>query len=69
LQFPCEVTAENVADFLREDDKFVLRANGPSGVQRLEMESEQNLPAFETLGNLLLSNILNAMTDTPRWLV
>ncbi|HWA75895.1 MAG TPA: gamma-glutamyl-gamma-aminobutyrate hydrolase family protein [Polyangiaceae bacterium] len=66
LQFHCEVTAANVADFLREDDKYVARANGPAGVQRLKLETEHYLPSFEAVGNLLLRNLLNVMTDTPR---
>lgn len=66
LQFHCEVGATNIADFLREDAGFVLRANGPQGVQRLEAETQRYLPTFVGIGNSLLRNILNAMTSSPR---
>jgi GMP synthase-like glutamine amidotransferase len=63
LQFHCELDTQHVADFLREDRDYVIKANGPEGPQRIERDTERLMPSFQQVGDGLLRNILRAMTE------
>jgi GMP synthase-like glutamine amidotransferase len=65
LQFHCEVAAQDVEGFLRADLEFAVRANGPDAAARIRRDTERNLSTLNALGDLLLGNILAAMTG-PR---
>lgn len=62
LQFHCEVDTPHVEDFLRADADFVVRANGPDGVARLRADTARYLDDSRSAGDVLLRNILRAMT-------
>ena len=62
LQFHCEVEAQHVEAFLRADAGFVVRANGPEGVARLGAETGRWVDLSRSAGDVLLGNILRAMT-------
>jgi GMP synthase-like glutamine amidotransferase len=64
LQFHCELDSQHVADFLREDRDYVIKANGPEGPQRIERDTERLMPSFQRLGEQLLGNILRAMMES-----
>ena len=61
LQFHCETTREDIENFLREDAGFVVKANGPDGVDQLRRDTARHFDAFREVGDRLLSNILRAM--------
>jgi len=62
LQFHCEVDREHVEDFLRADADFVIRANGDDGVAELRTETARYIDASRSVGDVLLQNIVRAMT-------
>ncbi len=61
LQFHCEVEREHVATFLREDESFVLKANGPDGVALVRAQTERYFDDARRVGDQLLNAILDAM--------
>ena len=63
LQFHCEVGRHDVAEFLRTDADYVVQANGPDGVARIEDDTERFFTESRHVGDLLLRNILRAMTE------
>ncbi len=62
LQFHCEVEREHVATFLREDEAFVVRANGPDGVALVRAQTERYIDEARRVGDLLLNSILDALS-------
>jgi GMP synthase (glutamine-hydrolysing) len=61
LQFHCEVDADHVDVFLRGDGDYVVRANGPDGVDRLRRETARHAGEAGRLADVLLGNIVRAM--------
>jgi GMP synthase (glutamine-hydrolysing) len=66
LQFHCETSGEDIEAFLREDGDFVVKANGPGGVERLRAETPRHLGAFGEMGDRLLRNLVRAMGRITR---
>jgi|SRR5580704_247332 GMP synthase (glutamine-hydrolysing) len=64
LQFHCETTPLDVENFLREDEAFVVRANGADGVGELRRATAQHIAEFRTVGDELLGKILGQMSET-----
>lgn len=62
LQFHCEVGRADVDAFLRADADYVVQANGADGVARIEADTERLFIASRHVGDLLLRNVLRAMT-------
>jgi GMP synthase (glutamine-hydrolysing) len=62
LQFHCEVEHEHVEAFLGADADFVVLANGGDGVARLRADTARDLDSSRRVGDVLLRNILRAMT-------
>jgi len=63
LQFHCEVGRAEAEAFLRADAEYVLQANGPDGAARIAADTERFLTESRHAGDLLLRNILRAMTE------
>jgi len=63
LQFHCEVGSAEVDAFLRADADYVAQANGPDGGARIVADTERFCTASRHAGDLLLRNILRAMTE------
>jgi GMP synthase-like glutamine amidotransferase len=63
LQFHCELQAQHVEDFLREDRDYVLKANGADGVERIQRDTAHLMGSFQVVGDRLLRNILRAMSE------
>ncbi|MBY0274041.1 gamma-glutamyl-gamma-aminobutyrate hydrolase family protein [Candidatus Binatia bacterium] len=62
LQFHCEVGRGDVDAFLRANANYVAQANGPDGVARIAADTEQLFVESRHVGDVLLRNILRAMT-------
>lgn len=62
LQFHCEVGRRDVDAFLRADADYVVQANGPDGIARIAADTERLFVESRHVGDLLLRNILRAMT-------
>lgn len=62
LQFHCEAAPDHVEAFLREDADFVLRTQGPGGVERIRCDTEHCAERSWLTGQRFLGNILDAMT-------
>jgi GMP synthase-like glutamine amidotransferase len=65
LQFHCEVEELHVDGFSRADADFVVRANGPDGVDKLRAETRERIASTRKVADALLGNVLDAMM-TPR---
>jgi GMP synthase-like glutamine amidotransferase len=63
LQFHCELDTQHVHAFLREDRDYVLKANGPHGVEGIQRDTARLMGSFQALGDRLLRNILRAMSE------
>jgi GMP synthase (glutamine-hydrolysing) len=61
LQFHCEVDELHVEGFSQADADFVIRANGPDGVEKLRAETSQRIASTRKVADALLGNILEAM--------
>jgi GMP synthase (glutamine-hydrolysing) len=62
LQFHCETRAQDVDNFLREDEAFVVRAHGADGVGELRRATAQHLAELRAVGDNLLGRILKQMS-------
>lgn len=62
LQFHCEVGRRDVEAFLSADADYVVLANGPDGVARIAADTERLFLESRHVGDVLLRNILRAMT-------
>jgi GMP synthase-like glutamine amidotransferase len=63
LQFHCEVGRTEVAEFRRADADYVAQANGADGDARIAADTERVFAESRRVGDLLLRNILRAMTE------
>jgi GMP synthase (glutamine-hydrolysing) len=63
LQFHCELGAEMIATWVREDAAYVTLANGPDGGPRILADTDRHLPQASKIGDRLLGNILDEMTS------
>jgi len=61
VQFHVEITAEEVAVWVREDAEYVRLANGSGGAARILEDTVRYMPRHETVGDRLIENILRAM--------
>lgn len=62
LQFHCEVDADTIADWVREDASFVELANGAEGGKRILTDTARYLPRHREIGDRLLANTLADIT-------
>jgi GMP synthase (glutamine-hydrolysing) len=63
LQFHCEVGRDEVAAFRRADADYVTQANGADGDARIAADTERVFAESRRVGDVLLRNILRAMTE------
>ncbi|HTA88188.1 MAG TPA: gamma-glutamyl-gamma-aminobutyrate hydrolase family protein [Polyangiaceae bacterium] len=61
LQFHCEVTSEDIENFLRADEAFVNLANGIGAGESIRRETAAYMPGYRKVGDSLLDNIIQAM--------
>jgi GMP synthase (glutamine-hydrolysing) len=61
LQFHCELGAETIATWVREDAEFVALANGPGGGERILADTARHLPAAAAVGDRLLRNVIGIL--------
>jgi GMP synthase (glutamine-hydrolysing) len=64
LQFHCESSPADIETFLRFDAEFVVKANGPDGVERVRSDTALYIGSYRRVGDQLLLNILHAMLAT-----
>jgi GMP synthase (glutamine-hydrolysing) len=65
LQFHCELTAEAVAAWVRQDAAYVRAANGDDGCARILADTERNFADARPVWDRLLRNIIGQMLDEP----
>jgi GMP synthase (glutamine-hydrolysing) len=65
LQFHCEVDEPHVEAFLQADADFVIKANGPGGVEELRAETRERIGPARKVGDALLGSMLETMAS-PR---
>jgi GMP synthase (glutamine-hydrolysing) len=58
LQFHCELGADMIAAWVRDDADYVLGANGPGGGERILADTQRFMPEAAQVGDRLLRNIL-----------
>jgi GMP synthase-like glutamine amidotransferase len=63
LQFHCELTAEAIAVWVREDAAYVQEANGPEGGARILADTERFYADAKLIWDRLLRNIIGQMLD------
>ena len=61
LQFHCELDAETIAYWVRDDAAYVDEANGPDGGRQILADTERYFAAAVKVGDRLLGNILDLM--------
>jgi GMP synthase (glutamine-hydrolysing) len=66
LQFHPEVDAQTIDDFLQADAELVERALGDGADARIRRETQRHLRAFRSVGDRLLNNVLDALTELRR---
>jgi GMP synthase-like glutamine amidotransferase len=59
LQFHCEVEAQTIALWVREDAAYIEGANGPDGGARILADTERNYAAARPVWDRLLGNIID----------
>jgi GMP synthase (glutamine-hydrolysing) len=64
LQFHCELGAETIAAWVRDDADYVIGANGPDGPQRVSADTPRYLAEAGRVGDRLLGNILATFSST-----
>jgi GMP synthase (glutamine-hydrolysing) len=57
LQFHCELGADMIATWVRDDADYVLGANGPGGGERILADTRRFMPEAAQVGDRLLRNI------------
>jgi GMP synthase (glutamine-hydrolysing) len=62
LQFHCEVDADTIADWVREDAAYVRQGNGPDGGAAILADTARFLPRHREIGDRLLANVLADIT-------
>jgi GMP synthase (glutamine-hydrolysing) len=65
VQFHCELSAETVAVWVREDAAYVREANGPEGAARILADTERYFADARVVWDRLLRNIIAQMLDQP----
>lgn len=63
FQFHCEVDADTISEWVREDAAFVELANGPAGGPRILADTTRYLPRHREIGDRLLTNTLASITN------
>jgi GMP synthase (glutamine-hydrolysing) len=63
LQFHCELSAEAVAVWVREDAAYVREANGDDGGARIVADTERYFAEAKPVWDRLLRNIIGQMLD------
>jgi GMP synthase-like glutamine amidotransferase len=64
LQFHCELAAEDVAVWVREDAAYVRESNGADGAAQILADTERHFEAAKPVWDRLLRNIIDQMLDT-----
>jgi len=64
LQFHAEVDVSDIEGFLRGDAEFVVRANGPAGIDRVRRDTERHFARFEAVSERLLRNVVREMVSS-----
>ena len=64
LQFHCELPAEAIPIWVREDAAFVREANGDDGAARILADTERYFPDAKPVWDRLLRNIIGQMLET-----
>jgi len=62
LQFHCELRADTIAAWVRDDADYVLAANGPGGGERILADTQRFMPDAAQVGDRLLRNIFATLT-------
>ena len=57
LQFHCELGADTIAAWVRDDADYVLGANGPGGAEQILADTQRFMPEAARAGDRLLRNI------------
>jgi len=63
LQFHVEVTAEEIPRWVREDEAFVVAANGAGGPERILSDTVRYMPRHRRIGDRMIQNMLSALLD------
>jgi GMP synthase-like glutamine amidotransferase len=63
LQFHCELTAEDVAVWVREDAAYVRESNGPQGGAQILADTERYYADAKPVWDRLLRNIIGQMLE------
>jgi GMP synthase-like glutamine amidotransferase len=63
LQFHCELTAEDVAVWVREDAAYVRESNGPEGGAQILADTERYFADAKPVWDKLLRNIVGQMLE------
>jgi len=66
LQFHCELDADTVGLWVREDAAFVRLANGPGGARRIMTDTAALFSAARPVWDQLLRNIIGVLLQLPR---
>jgi GMP synthase-like glutamine amidotransferase len=61
VQFHVELTAADVAAWVRGDAAFVRAANGPAGAERILADTGRYVTRFRQRGDTLIENLLTSM--------
>ena len=65
LQFHCELRADTIAAWVRDDADYVLGANGPGGGERILADTQRFMPEAAQVGDRLLRNIFATFDSRP----
>jgi GMP synthase-like glutamine amidotransferase len=63
LQFHCELEAESIPVWVRDDAEFVRAANGPDGGARILRDTERLYAAARPVWDRLLGNVVDVLTS------
>jgi GMP synthase-like glutamine amidotransferase len=63
LQFHIEVTAQEVPRWVREDEAFVVAANGAAGPERILADTVRYMPRHRRIGDRMIQNLLSVLLD------
>jgi len=64
LQFHCELSAEDVATWVREDAAYVREANGEEGGAKILADTERHFAEVRPAWDRLLRNIIGQMLES-----
>jgi GMP synthase-like glutamine amidotransferase len=63
LQFHVEVTAEEIPRWVREDEAFVVAANGAGGPARILADTARYMARYRRIGDRMIQNLLSTLLD------